>query len=131
MTTHRPTRATWGPLLVRLASSVVGIGLALVVLAGCDVGPGIADQIRAANSSLVKNVEYRKMVVGAIQEIDVHLVPGATVAQAHQFWCQIVVPAAGNDLAGVHVFVLSSDAPKAGVDGVLADDRVSCSLESW
>ncbi len=88
--------------------------------------PGDRRRIRAANSDLVKDVEYRQLVVGAIREVDVHLVPVTTVAQAHQLWCHIVVPPAGSDVGDVHVFVLASYPPKAGVDGVLGDERVSC-----
>jgi hypothetical protein len=74
---------------------------------------------------LVKDVQYTDAVVGS-NVIRVYLMPGATEAQGHGFWCDVVVPAAGTSLATVAIVVYSSDPLQAGVDPTLADKRVTC-----
>jgi hypothetical protein len=78
-----------------------------------------------AASPLVRDVDYSDAIIGS-NVIRVYLVPGATEVQGRAFWCDVVLPAAGSDLASVAIVVYSSDPLKAGVDPTLADKGVTC-----
>jgi hypothetical protein len=75
--------------------SVGTAALAALLLAGCasDAGEHVADRIRAANATLVRDVIYRPANLLDPSEIIVHLRPGATEPQAEQLWCDVVAPA--------------------------------------
>ena len=101
------------------------IAAVVVLVAGCSSASGVAARIRAVNSPLVRDVEYKDAIVGS-NPIRVYLVPDTTLADGHRFWCDVVVPAAGADLSTIEIVVYSSDPPQAGVDPTLADKQVTC-----
>ncbi len=108
---------------IALVALLVGV---LVTWTAWTGGFGIATRIRGANSDLVKEVDYHYSIIG--DRIEVYLVPGATRAQGQQVWCDVIRPAAGSAVGSSfpHIDVWSSDPPKAGVNGLLADWRVTC-----
>jgi hypothetical protein len=71
--------------------------LGSVVAAGCAPAPeeAIAAKIEAANSPLVREVDYQPANMLDPAEIDVWLRSDATEAQANAFWCDVVLPAGG------------------------------------
>jgi hypothetical protein len=74
------------------------IALALLLLVGCAADPGeqVANRIRATQSDLAQQVNYRPANFLDEAKIDVFLRPGATKADALDFWCRVVIPAGGS-----------------------------------
>jgi hypothetical protein len=71
--------------------------LGSVVAAGCASVPeeAIAARIRAANSPIVRDVDYRPPNMLDPAEIDVWLRPDARQLQATSLWCDVIVPVGG------------------------------------
>jgi hypothetical protein len=116
------TRRRW---LTSIALVALLLGV-LVTWSAWTGGFGIAARIRGSNSDLIRRVDYHFSIMGDL--IQVYLVPGATRAQGQQVWCGVIRPAAGSAVGDLspHIDVWSSDPPKAGVNGLLADSRVTC-----
>jgi hypothetical protein len=67
------------------------------LVAGCSPSPGagVAERIRAANSPVVREVDYGapNAIVGVEELLYIYVVDGTTEAQALDMWCNVAVPA--------------------------------------
>jgi hypothetical protein len=76
--------------------------LGTVVAAGCAPAAGevIAARIHAAQSPIVREVDYQPANMLDPAEVDVWLRPEATEAQANTLWCDVIVLAGGQPYEG-------------------------------
>ena len=93
--------------LIRGLFALALLALAVPVVAGCATGAGeqVADRIRAANAVIVRDVIYRPANFLDPADIVVYLRPGATESQAEQHYCDVIVPAGGDQSDGSDVSV--------------------------
>jgi len=85
---------------------VVALTAVVLLVAGCaGPGAGIAAKIRAANSSIVREVEFSPAAFpeSSTDAISVYLVDDATDAQTLDLWCTVVVPAGAEQLPAGNV----------------------------
>jgi hypothetical protein len=75
---------------------IAGVAAGCGVVAGQTPAEKVATRIRDAASPLVSKVVYRPATFLDEPRVDVSLRPGATESQAEALWCEIVVPAGGN-----------------------------------
>ena len=103
-----------GPLVVAGALSLLVAGCGLIP----GPGAGIAERIRAANSPIIREVEFSPAspVVDTGEYIFVFLNDDATDAQALDLWCTVVIPAGAEQLSPGRVRLLKGD--KLGAGGV-------------
>ena len=91
---------------MRRLARLLGVLAALLLVAGCGLIPGpgadIAARIRAANSPIVREVEFYPasagLAEGGPETIDVYLIDAPTDAQALDLWCNVIVPAGVDEM---------------------------------
>lgn len=127
-----PPSQWYGPTITRRRASGAVLAAVLVLVVGIVVaravlfpGLGIVDRINDSHSPLLMEATYEPSLFGW-GSVHVYLTPGATKAEAHEFWCDIVIPAAGDRLDKEDVTVWSSYPPEAGYSSVLAYSRDVC-----
>jgi hypothetical protein len=91
---------------MRRSQAVLSAVLASATLAtaGCAEREAcVADQIRAANSPIVREVVYRSSNILDPAEVDVYVSLGTTNAQAQALWCDVIVLYKAGGLFSVRV----------------------------
>jgi hypothetical protein len=83
---------------------LLGVGLIILSVVGCQPGASVRDRIMATGSPLIgDSYSYERGPLGGAN-VTVALLPTTTVADAKKFWCDVVVPAGGtHDGSGVKV----------------------------
>jgi hypothetical protein len=91
--------------------ALMGVLLAALFAAACAPSPGeqVAARIRAAGSSLIRDVTFRAPNMVDPASVDVWLRPGATEAQADALWCEVIAPAGGSAFEGDTEVVVWND----------------------
>jgi hypothetical protein len=105
---------------------VLVVVVGLVALRASIPGFGVADRIGDARSPLVRDASYHVAIFGGGGWLNVDLVPGVTKAQAHEVWCDVVVPAMGDHLDEFDIAVLSRDLDAYGIHDELAGRSDDC-----